>query len=280
MRHDPALRTTGRRSHLLFLAAILALATPGFAETDPQAEYKLPFLVGESLTYHAYWGVFHVANTEVTTAWETNEGKRVIAIRYRTRGTSFIDTIYPVDDTIESLIDPATMLPLRFEKKLSEGRHRAHEITVFDHAAGKAYVHNVRKDKRETIDIPPDIRDLVSFMYNMRGQDFVVGQESRHQVMTDEKIYDLWLKVEGKDEMKFDRYGKIRNIRIEPKAAFQGLFVRKGKLTIWVSDDPRRICTRIMATIPVANIRINLVEVRGPGDDFWVKPKKDKAKEK
>ena len=27
----------------------------------------------------------------------------------------------------------------------------------------------------------------------------------------------------------------------------------------------------MMAVIPVANIRITLAEVRGPGEDFWVK---------
>jgi len=262
----------------VLLAALLSFTSPGIAETDPQAEYNLPFLVGEELVYHAYWGVFNVAETVVRSSWDTYEGRRVIAVRIRTQGTSVIDKIYPVDDTIETLIDPATMLPIRFEKKLSEGRHRAHEITVFDHAAGKAHLHNVKRDKREIIDIDPDMRDLVAFMYSMRTHDYVVGEEREYRVLTDEKIYDLWLKVEGMDTMKFDRFGKVRSFRIEPKAAFEGLFVRKGKLTVWVSDDPRRICTRIMATVPVANVRINLVEVRGPGDDFWVKAGRSKEK--
>jgi biotin synthase-related radical SAM superfamily protein len=62
-------------------------------------------------------------------------------------------------------------------------------------------------------------------------------------------------------------------VRIEPDAAFQGLFVRKGKLTLWVSEDERRILTRVVAVIPVANVRIHLDRVLGPGNDRWVKNK-------
>jgi hypothetical protein len=59
--------------------------------------------------------------------------------------------------------------------------------------------------------------------------------------------------------------------RIEPEAAFNGLFMRKGKITVWVSRDDRRVCTRVDAEVPVANIHIVLDKVLGPGDDAWVK---------
>ena len=44
-----------------------------------------------------------------------------------------------------------------------------------------------------------------------------------------------------------------------------------------VSHDARRVATRIQATVPVADIHINLREVRGPGHDSWVRGKQTSA---
>jgi hypothetical protein len=93
--------------------------------------------------------------------------------------------------------------------------------------------------------------------------------------MADEKLYDLIVSAEKTVKMKIKKYGEIASTRVQPTAAFQGIFVRSGAVTLWVSDDPRRICTRIMASVPVANVRLNVESVRGPGDDFWVKPGKE-----
>jgi hypothetical protein len=221
--------------------------------------------------------VFHVANSRVTTSWTNHEGRTLLTICMRTRSTSVISTLYPVDDTIESLIDPVTFLPIRFTKILNEGRYHTDEVTTFDHAGGMAYWHNRRKKVSKEFAIASDTRDLPSLMYFLRRTSFQVGEEHSFKVMADEKIYDLFVKVTQREGVDHERYGRMQSLRLEPEAAFEGMFVRKGKMTIWVSDDARRIVTRVMAIIPVANVRINLDEVRGPGDDFWVKKKGDKS---
>ena len=60
-----------------------------------------------------------------------------------------------------------------------------------------------------------------------------------------------------------------------PEAMFDGLFVRKGKATVWVSRDPRRLLTFSKVRVPFGRVRIKLHEVNGPGDDFWITEKKD-----
>ncbi len=243
------------------------------AEAASNLAARLWFPVGEELVYHAYWGVFHVAETRTTVNWTNHQGRDLLAVRIRTKSNKVISTIYPVDDFIETLIDPVTFLPVQFTKLMNEGHRHSDEVTVFDHAAGKAYWHNRKKNKRNEFVIEPDTRDLVALMYFLRREPFRAGQELSCKVMADEKMYDLYIKVAGRDRMQLDAYGEISSLRVEPTAAFEGIFVRKGKLTLWVSEDPRRIVTRIMAVIPVANVRVNLVEVRGPGEDEWIKRK-------
>ena len=79
-----------------------------------------------------------------------------------------------------------------------------------------------------------------------------------------------------KEELKLDRYGKVATIKMEPKGKFNGMFVRKGRMFLWISDDARYTICRATASVPVASIKIVLKKVRGPGDDFWTRepPKK------
>ena len=254
----------------LGLAGAEVRADEGVAATNAIAGPDLWFPVGETLVYRIYWGIIPVGETVITTQWVEEDGRTLLAIRYRTRSNKVIATIYPVDDRIEAIIDPRTFLPVRFTKNLREGRHRYHEVTTFDYETQKAHWTSFVKNKSKTYDIDPDTRDLVTFMYFMRSQSFEPGTREEYRVMADEKIYDLILDMKKEEEVDVGDYGDVRCVRIEPKAKFEGLFVREGKMTLWVSRDKRTLCTAVKAKVPVASIHVKLVEVRGPGEDRWV----------
>lgn len=260
----------------LFTAAGRADVPPDEPVTDMP---ELWFPVGERLVYQVYWGRIPVGRTEVTTQWTEHEGRTLLAIRYRTQSNRFIEKIYPVDDYLESLIDPETFLPVRFTKNLKEGRYRAHEITEFDHPARTASWRSLTRDKQKSFQIEEDTRCLISFSYYIRRKGFRVGNRSQHRVMADDKIYDLWLKADKMENVSLPNYGRVSSVRVEPEAAFEGLFVRKGKVTFWVSRDYRHVMTRLVGSIPVASIRLVLVNVRGPGDDFWIRNGSDDDEE-
>jgi len=189
-----------------------------------------------------------------------------------------VEKIYQVNDLQETLIDPETFLPVYNYIKSKQGRREKHESVYFDHANRKAYWESFIKGKKKEIDIDADSRDLITMMYYIRSQPVEIGNQIDLRVYTEEKIYDLFIKTPKKESIGLKKYGDVISTLFEPEAAFEGLFVRKGKMYMWVSDDARRICTKITATIPVANIRLILSEVTGPGDDMWVN--KDLQKEK
>jgi len=181
-----------------------------------------------------------------------------------------LDKIYPVDDIIESVIDPHTFLPVRFTKNLSEGRYRAHEITEFDYDNLIAHWRSLTRDREDTFELEPDTRDLVSFSYYMRKKGFTRGEKREYRVMADDKIYDLWLEARKNDDIRLRHYGRVPSIEVEPEAAFEGLFVRRGRIQFWVSQDERRLMTQMVGSIPVASVRLVLHRVRGPGNDSWI----------
>ena len=186
--------------------------------------------------------------------------------------------MYPVNDFLEAIIDPETFLPVRFTKTLSEGRYRADETTTFDHKNLKAHWKSKLNGKLKEFAIDPDTRDVVTFMYYMRRKQFEPDTVTKYRVMADEKVYDLVVNAQKVETIKLDRFGKMPCLRFEPEAKFGGLFVRKGRMWMWVSRDERRIATKISAQVPVASITLWLDQIGGPGDDFWVtKGKKDSA---
>lgn len=262
-------RCLGRISMFVLLWSAILLFSGGVFAAE------LPFPVGERLVYSVSWNRIPIAWSEVTTSMETFEGRKVLAIRMRSRNYSIYNWIVKADDRHESLVDPETLLPIQFTKNLKENDYRCHEITRFDYKAGKAHYESQTNGSKKTYDIDPDTRDILSFMYFMRATSLEPNSTMEYRVMADEKIYDLVVKTKGIVSISLPDYDqKIPSLRMVPEAKFDGLFVRKGNGTIWVSRDSRRLLTFAKMKVPFGKVRITLREVDGPGYDFWIKGKK------
>lgn len=230
------------------------------------------FPPGEELVYTVTWGGIPVGESRVWNEWVEENGRWLLAIRLRTRTNKVLSTIYPVDDFIESVVEPSSFLPVRFVKKLNEGNHRYDETTTFDHVRGVArWVAPLRNKVRE-FPIGPQTRDIPSLLYWLRQQTFREGQKFPFEVMADDKIYDGIAQAGTVEKIKLPRYGSVSGLMIEPIASFEGIFVRRGRVWIWVSRDRRRLALQLVGEVPVAKVRIALSEVRGPGGDAWVAP--------
>lgn len=250
-------------------------ATNGLAPLTSSNDLpKLWFPVGEVVTYNLYWGFIYVGQATVSADWMQQDGKLRLRVRHYTKSNRVIATVYPVEDTIETIIDPHTFLPVYFSKTLNEGSYHADELTVFNHAEGLARQGSFRSGHVKGIRIAPDSRDIITMMYWMRRDPFVVGSTNTFRVLADQKMYDFSARPVAEVTQKIDGYGKVKVTKLEPDAAFNGLFVRKGKVTAYVSADDRRLCTKVDASVPFADIHIELEKVTGPGDDDWVKEKK------
>ena len=266
---------------ILMMLPVAVLAGDEVVEPD-SAHPATPLIsVGEVITYKIYWGILPVGFTVATTEWIEEDGKKLVAIRFRTKSNSVIEKVYPVDDLIESIVDPETLLPIRFVKKLSEGRYRTDETTVFDHEKGTAHLTSIKRDGRvveKDYAIHEDTRDLVSFMYYMRSKPLSVGDEQHLEVMSDEKLYDLFLKVPKKEKVGLEKYGKLETLRVEPQAKFQGLFVRSGKMTLWITPGEHSYMAKMAAKVPVASVNILLYKVEGTGSGRLVEKTKRKRR--
>ena len=242
------------------------------AETDADSELWFP--VGEELVFTIYWSALPVGQTRCTSEWVEEDGRRLIRLRFRTRTNKVLATIFPVDDVLESFVDPATFLPVRFVKNVKEGRYRYHETTTFDWEAMEARWESHIRNETKTVPLEPETRDIPTLMYWVRRDGIAPGVEKKFRVWADDKIHDVEMPPGTAERLKVGRYGKLQTVKLEPKAAFGGVAVRKGRLWIWVTQDPRYLAAQISVEVPVARVHLVLDEVKGPGDDFWVRKKR------
>lgn len=265
----------GKLGPAVLLAAALAWAPPAPAADPPGLPWEAPppelwFPVGEIVDYEVFWGLFTVGEATARAEWLNRDGRRLLTLTVEGKSNGIVEKIYPVELFLQTVLDPVTFLPLSFEKKSREGKRRYHEITTFDHARGKGRWQSLLKGREKEFDIAADTRDLMGLMYWIRKEPVGENEVRHYHVMTDEKLYELIIEAGRREPVALELYGKVPCIKMEPKGKFQGLFVRKGRMWVWVSDDPRYTICRVAASVPVASIKIMLKQVRGPGDDFWV----------
>ena len=239
---------------------------------DPPPELWFP--VGEEIDYEVFWGIFMVGEATAKAEWLNRDGRRLLVLTVKGKSNGLVEKIYPVDEFLQTIIEPVSFLPLSFEKESHDGGRSSHEFTTFDHAAKKGHWKSILKNKEKDFDIDADTRDLMALMYWIRKEPIRENETRQYNVMADEQIYELVVAAGKKSPVTLENYGRIPCIKMEPKGKFHGLFVRKGRMWLWVSDDPRFAVCRVAASVPVASIKIMLKRVRGPGDDFWVQPKK------
>lgn len=253
-------------------AAAVAEGGEGATKTDEQWAQEFGFPVGEELVYALYWGGIPIGSTRVTTGWVEEGGQRLLRIREVTLSNKVIGTIYPVNDLVETFVDPETFLPVCFVRNISEGRTRHRDETVFDFEAMKARSRSFTKAAVREFEIEKDTRDILCFMYYTRRQGFQAETAPEFKVMADDKLCSLTTHAQKVEKVHLDRYGDVECLKMEPKAEFDGLFVRKGRMFTWVSNDPRHVLVKAWIDTPFANVKVLLEDVLGPGSDFWVKP--------
>jgi hypothetical protein len=249
-------------------------ADPEKEDRPPIPEVELPFLVGEKLTYVVYWGWIGVGTSEATTQWVWRDAAWALQIRFRTQSHGVLNRIYPVDDVVEVYIDSDSLNPTYFVLDLKEGKHARDANTVFGWEKMEAVYtkkHEDKDDEVKVVELEEGTRDLVSFMYFMRRHEFKDKETYEFKVLSDYKIYDLTVETDGHDNVRLENYGRVRSLKMNPKAQFEGVFVRKGEMEVWLSTDDRQLLTKLELDTPFANVRLLLRSVEGPGEDDWVK---------
>ncbi len=198
--------------------------------------------VGEKLVFAVSWmgipvgtGSLEVKEKSILNGRETYH---VVALA---ETNEFLSKLYPVHDEIHSTFDAEDYRSYEFSKTLKEGRYRAEEKIVFDHAAKKGrYESFLNKDKK-TVDITQGTMDLLSAFYWFRSQSVKVGGRAETSVSSEEKDWRTEFRVLRAEIKIIRNHGAFWTLVVEPKTGLKGILYDRGQAWVYFTTSAARI---------------------------------------
>jgi len=214
---------------------------------------------GEKMTFSIDYGPINAGDGTLEVIGVMDfQGRTVYNIESRANSNRFFSSVYKVRDKVISYIDVETQSSLYFYKRLREGDYKKTVEITFDHAEGKA-----RYANGKVYDTTPGVQDVLSAFFYVRSLDLAPGKVYTVPAHSSRKTYDLKVVVHGRERVEVAA-GAWDCFVVEPMIEGDGLFKHEGKLTLYLTDDERRIPVLIKTKVPVGSIDVQLTEYR-PG---------------
>ena len=217
-----------------------------------------PFQVGEQLTYEISWLNITAGTAVMAVSDAGMDGGRPLAKLITTaQSRPAITKFFPVDNRVESIVDPATLFPEHLFFKRREGKKKEDIEYAFHQKEGTVTV--IKGGESETFEMPPGTQDVISCLYFARsGLSFQPGASLIMNVFHDKKNRKLEARVEEIETVS-GPWGEVEAARVLVVMPFQGLFLNQGNIRVWFTNDERRIPVRMKAKVIIGSIVADLV---------------------
>ncbi len=236
------------------------LLFPGVLRAEEQATASIQPLIaalkpGETLTYDISWSRIVTAGTAVMEIKEETlpDGKQVLKFIATTHSAGLVHKFYPVNDRLESVFDPVSMQSLKFSLNESHGKKKRRRELVFD-SANKTVITRLNDDPPETVIVPDQVQDALSSLYYLRTlEDFIVGKAIVIQVHDSGKNWSVEIHTLGREKVTTP-VGEFDTIKVRTFPKYEGVFMNKGAIFFWLTDDKRKIPVLMKSTISIGSI--------------------------
>ena len=216
-----------------------------------------PFKVGEYLKFSVQYGPIHAGSAYLEVpSMQDVKGHPALRLQARAESNGFFSAFYKVRNKIESDWDFDGAFSRRYAENRREGGFRAKEEIGFDYDKMEATYPDGR-----TYPIPPHVQDALSSFYYVRTQSLPLGGSIVFDYHASRKSLPLEVKVLGRERIETPA-GKFDCVAIEPLLKAGGIFKKKGRLVIWITDDDRRMPVLMKSKVTVGSISVVLQEYK------------------
>ncbi|RMH57792.1 MAG: DUF3108 domain-containing protein [Candidatus Hydrogenedentota bacterium] len=212
---------------------------------------------GERLTYAVKYGpiragtsILEVEPVEGHPAWVR------LSLTSRSAGWFF----YRVRSRIESIFDRSRNVTVRTVKNQREGDY--HKAIEVEYEREKGKVVEKSEGRKHTTRLVSEARDVLGALYDLRTRKLKPGTTVTIPVQDGLVGYRLPIKILRRETVRVPA-GRFSCLVVEPKMESEGVFVRRGRLLIWLTDDERHIPVRVRTMIPVGTVVVKLERMEG-----------------
>ncbi len=254
------------------MVAVILLAAARGISADPQqvpASHNIKtvnhaFAPGEKLTFSISWSTIieaGIATMEVK-AGKTAQDKPTYELLSNTHSVGVLELVFPVRETVQSIVDAEGLYSLEFHLKESQGKRKRQRDMIFDQTA-HTVTESVNNDRPETFSVPSSVQDAFSSLYYVRTRtDFVTGKAILVDVHEGGKNFAVEIQVLGREKIKTPA-GEFNTIKVRTYPKYEGVFTHKGEIYIWFTDDDRKVPVLMKSTISIGSIVATLTKVEG-----------------
>jgi hypothetical protein len=233
------------RSTWLLFGLVLLLAV---AQAGPAMAVKAP----EKLLYSLSWLGIPVgsASQEFT---EDGAGRRIVS---RARSNDWLSSFYPVDNRTESLLARDGLFPgesRSFRMVFKEGQRVRDRSLVFEPARRLAHFHDRISGVQADVPIAPPVFDVYASFYYVRSLPLEVGMSHFLTILDGREPRRIEVKVLRRERVSVPA-GEFATVVVQPVVLAEGIFEGKRGITIWLTDDSRRLPVKAQTEVRVGSV--------------------------
>lgn len=237
---------------------------------------------GEELEYLIQWNGIPAGKTLMRVVerkpWPDNtQGRDCWRVRLDTRASRALSALYPVRDKAFSIIDVKTGCSRFFSMDKREGDYAFMERIQFDYRlttmkATYEIHRNGRWRECPRISLKKKVLDPLSALYHLRACT-ELNLENRAgihlAICTDRRVWETRIYPLAREMMTIPGLpGLHRCMTVKPECEFNGLFQRRGEMTVWLHE-ATRIPVKMEVEIPIGACEVNLLShKKSPLDSF------------
>ncbi|MBI4536866.1 MAG: DUF3108 domain-containing protein [candidate division NC10 bacterium] len=240
------------------------------------ADARRAMAEGERLFYDITWlGIKGGDATMEARGIVRLNGQAAYHIVTTAKSSPFVSKFYRIEDRSDSYLTVDAPRSLQFEKHLREGNYRHDSWTVFDHEAQVARfryldfslvpkgvkrleeAEKLGKYVRQEFPLAAGALDELCVLYYVRNIPLSVGKTVHAKVFASKKNWELEVKVLGRETLE-TVLGRRDTLVVEPLLKFEGIFQRKGRLIVWMTDDALRVPVLTKSEIKIGSFMATL----------------------
>lgn len=200
--------------------------------------------IPETLNYELSWVGVKIGTSSLRTA-HSDTGLEIVS---KVNSESWSAPFYKVDDLeISKLNRVGKGVALQsYKMKLHEGRHDWHRVASLDRKNKSFLFVDLLTFEKKHAKLVEPVWDPVSCLYHIRQLPLAVGKSVTVDVLDKNKLNRVKVDVLRRETVQTPA-GSFRTIVISPRMDIdsQGLFYARGPLTIWLTDDEKKVPVRI-----------------------------------
>jgi Kdo2-lipid IVA lauroyltransferase/acyltransferase len=271
----PAPEKTGKKSKKAKEApapapAVVASPKPGMP-INPRVftPEQVPFEVGERMVISLNWGALAAGDVRLEVREGLGfQGRNTYKIWGNVLSSPLVDTIYHVDNTIESYVDKQWLLPYKFLLHMVETHQLKETKAVFDHKLNKVNYWSKRISKKwgdelqDRVDTTlPSARDMFSALYYARVLEYKMG-EAREIPIYENRQNIVASLLPVANEMVHTKAGAFQCWKMAVTVKIDNVLKPSGEMFLWFSDDWKKYIVKFDAKLKIGSLVGELTSVR------------------